>query len=37
MILLYLNYVTKLTKKVDFANATKHHFFDFLRWITPDI
>ena len=20
-----------LTKKVDFANATEHHFFDFLR------
>ena len=31
MILLQYNSTTKLTKKVDFTNATERHFFDFLR------
>ena len=29
MILLLDNSTTKLTKKVDFTNATERHFFDF--------
>ena len=25
-------FIAKVTKKVDFTNATNRHFFDFLRW-----
>jgi len=25
-------FIAKVTKNVDFTNATNRHFFDFLRW-----